>query len=97
MRACWPQILALNKQAANDVSVRSFELEEFLSLHSETSYLGTSSNEYWRFVGQFAIDKHARDFVLELLSVETFVQHFFVLPVLQTFHVANYNYRCKGD
>jgi len=77
--------------------VRSFELEEFFSLNSKASDLGACSDENWRFVSQFAIDKHASNFLLKLLSVKTFVKHFFVLPVLQTFNVTNYNYRGEKD
>ena len=73
----------------------SVKLEEFLSFDCEASNLSTCSDEDWRFVGQFAIDKDAGDLLLELVCMETFVEHFFVLPVLETFHVTNDNYTSK--
>jgi len=73
----------------------SVELKEFFSLHCEASNLSACSDKDWRFFGQFTIDENAGDLVLELVCMETFVQHFFVLPVLKTFDVANDNY--KGE
>ena len=75
--------------------MRSVELEEFFSLHCEASDLSACSDKDRRFVGQFSIDENAGDLVLELVCMETFVENFFILPVLETFNVTNDNY--KGE